>query len=283
MRHSPETIDAFKVLVPFGGIGEALCRLAGEGQLAHACELRVICTSLSLAQSRAADVERALEAGQSVGLFERATALSWRATNQAQAKVLQPLLEGAWVYRSQFHQDDNVVDVVLTTPPEPSAMADELERTLHGRWGLQDTRELLPAIAESARESFTIVSPFLDDVGAGIVANLFEQAKVPHRTLVLRSDASGALPPGLAGIRESLLEMGVEVVNFHLARQAGGFETFHAKVMLADRASAYLGSANMLKWSFEYSLEMGLYVRGKAAARIADVLAAIEAVSVRVS
>jgi hypothetical protein len=35
----------------------------------------------------------------------------------------------------------------------------------------------------------------------------------------------------------------------------------------------------MLKWSFEYSLELGLFVRGKAAGRIGDILEAVRAVS----
>jgi phosphatidylserine/phosphatidylglycerophosphate/cardiolipin synthase-like enzyme len=47
--------------------------------------------------------------------------------------------------------------------------------------------------------------------------------------------------------------------------EATGYETFHAKVLLADDDEAYVGSANMTKWSFEQSLELGVLVRGRAA------------------
>ena len=72
----------------------------------------------------------------------------------------------------------------------------------------------------------------------------------------------------------------MEVLNFRLDRpEAPGNETFHAKVVLADNVSAYVGSSNMNQWSFEYSLELGLYVRGRAAARIATLLRAVRDVS----
>jgi len=227
-------------------------------------------------------VEQVLEAGRAVGLFERVSGLTWRAIDEARARELQPMLEGVWIYKDQIHRDENLVDVVLTKPPRPSAMADKLEQTLKGSWGLRDTRELLPAIAEQARRSFAVITPFLDEVGATVVANLFERAKVPDRVLILRADTNGAPPSGLASIRAQLEALNVDIRNFRIERPDGtGYETFHAKVVLADDNAAYLGSANMLQWSFSYSLELGFYVRGKAASRIADVVRAIRAVSTR--
>lgn len=124
------------------------------------------------------------------------------------------------------------------------------------------------------------MTPYLDEVGAAIVLNLFERANVTDRCLILRATSEGNAPSGLADIRAALNQLGVAVLNFRLDRpDSSGNETFHAKVVLADDVSAYVGSSNMLKWSFEYSLELGLHVRGRAAFRIADILNAVKAVS----
>ena len=280
MRRSRETIEAFRALAPSAAIAEGVCGLAAAGRLTQSTELRAICTALGLSQASASNVERVLEAGKLVGLFEAASGLAWRATNESLAQELQPLLEGVWLYRENVHQDENLVEVVLTKPAKPSAMAEQMERTLQGSWGLRDTRELLPIIAEQSRQVFAIVTPFLDEVGASVVANLFERAPARDRFLVLRADTAGAPPGGLASIRSRIEALGVDVRNFRLERPGGaGFETFHAKVVLADDDAAYLGSANMLQWSFTYSLELGCYIRGKAVSRVADVVRAIRTVS----
>lgn len=213
-------------------------------------------------------------------MFSKASELTWRVQEKWLAAQLAPLLRGADLYRSRVHHDEDLVEVVLTKPPAPSQVSLQLEGMLSGSWGLRDTKQLLPTIAESARTSFTLMTPYVDEVGAAIVLNLFERANVPDKCLILRATAEGNAPPGLAGIRTTLSQLRVAVLNFRLDRpDASGNETFHAKVVLADNASAYVGSSKMHKWSFEYSLELGLYVRGRAARRITDILRAVRAVS----
>ena len=98
--------------------------------------------------------------------------------------------------------------------------------------------------------------------------------------MILRAGPDGRPPPGLASIQARLADDGVRLLNFRIDRpDATGNETFHAKVVLADRASAYVGSSNMHKWSFEYSLELGIHVQGKAASKVADVVGAVRSVS----
>jgi len=193
---------------------------------------------------------------------------------------LAPLLTGVQLYKSDIHRDENTVDVVLTKPPAPSLIAERLESMLKGSWDLLDTKELLPSIAEAAQNSFTVMSPFLDEVGAEIVVNLFERTLAPERYLVLRVGSDGKPPSGLADVHQVLESLGVQVLNFRIDKaDCPGNETFHAKVVLADVTAAYVGSSNMHRWSFEYSLELGLYVRGKAASRVSDILKAIRAVN----
>ncbi len=242
--------------------------------------LHAICTQLGLPQARAADLERSLTAGQTCGLFEKITVLTWRARNCPLMQELAPFLHGAKLYRTRVHQDVDIVDAVLTKPPAPSKVSAQLESMLQGSRNFKDTRQLLPAISESAHRSFGVMTPFFDEVGAKVVLNLFERTPAGDRYLILRTTKEGSPPSALTAVRVDLSRLGVAVLNFRLDRpDAPGNETFHSKAVLADDTAAYVGSSNMNQWSFEYSLELGLYVRGRAAARIAAVLQAVRAVS----
>ena len=273
---------AFQALAPWAEAGAPVCRAAASNAYDSATELRLVCTRAGLSQAKASEVERLLVIGESVGLFERMSPLCWRTSKHSLSVELAPLLTGVQLYKCDIHRDENTVDVVLTKPPAPSLIAERLESLLKGSWGLLDTKELLPSIAEVAQNSFTVMSPFMDEVGAEIVVNLFERTLAPERYLVLRVGSDGKPPSGLAGVRQVLESLGVQVLNFRIDKaDSPGNETFHAKVVLADVTAAYVGSSNMHRWSFEYSLELGLYVRGKAASRISDILTAVRAVSGR--
>lgn len=277
---SSKLICAFDALAPLCEVSAPLCLAAREGLLESAQDLHTICTRIGLPQARAGDVERALLAGEGSGLFLRASPLRWKVVDPEAVSQLAHLLQGAQLYKSRVHKDIDVVDVVLTKPPSPSQVSVRLEEMLLSSRGFKDTKQLLPAISEKARRSFSIMTPYLDNVGAAIVLNLFEITPAADRCLILRASKEGADPPGLSGIRPRLRELGVQVMNFRLDRpNSTGNETFHAKVVLADEDAAYVGSSNMNQWSFEYSLELGLYVRGDAAAKIAALLQAIRAVS----
>ena len=273
---------AFQALAPCAEVGAPICQAAADNAYDSATELRDICNRAGLSQAKASKVERLLIVSESIGLFERISPLYWRTRNHKLARELSPLLTGVQLYMSKIHNDKNIVDVVLTKPPAPSFISEKLESMLKGSWGLLDTKELLPIIAETAQNTFTVMSPFMDEVGAEVVVNLFDRSLAAEKYLVLRKGTDGTPPPGLAGISHNLDELGVQVLNFRIDKTDSlGNETFHAKVVLADDSAAYVGSSNMHKWSFEYSLELGLYVRGKAASRIADILDAVRAVSIK--
>ncbi|WP_177330903.1 phospholipase D-like domain-containing protein [Pseudomonas sp. AAC] len=273
-------MSAFDALAPHCEVSASLCEAAGQGSFNVPLDLHSICTRAGLPQARVADVERSLIAGQACGVFVQSTPLTWQVRDCAFAAQLAPLLLGARLYRTRVYRDADIVEVVLTKPPAPSQISLQLEKMLQGSWGFRDTRQLLPAIAESASSSFCVMTPFFDEVGAQVVLNLFERTSASDRCLILRTNKEGHPPAVLQFVREDLSRLGVKVLNFRLDRpDAPGNETFHAKVILADDAAAYVGSSNLNQWSFEYSLELGLYVRGKAAARIATLLCAIRAVS----
>lgn len=124
------------------------------------------------------------------------------------------------------------------------------------------------------------MTPFLDVVGANWVLSLFRRtAPGVKRQLILRylgMPSHPSYPTGYDAIAFELANLGVKVFDYALEKMdAPGYDTFHAKVVLADRDTAYVGSSNMNKSSKERSMEMGLVVEGRAAQQISRVLDSI--------
>ena len=276
----PSTVAMFMRLATHCGAGAAVCRAVEQGRFREPMSVRQICTAGGISQSRGDEVIQFLHESHALGLVSQQTELTWFVTKRELLVALAPLLAGACMYKDKIHQDEDIVQVVLTMPPAPSRVADALEDTLRGSWGLIDTKEVLPSVAEAAKVRFLVMTPYLDEVGAPIVLNLFQRARCSSKVLITRALPGGAPPPGLALIADQLCALSVETLNFRVRRSEGsGTETCHAKVVLADDTKAYVGSFNMNRWSADYSLELGVYVTGEASRKIARVVDAIAAVS----
>lgn len=194
-------------------------------------------------------------------------------------RALVPLFEAVSFYRRQVHQDRTTAEVVLTRPGEPSLLEKALEE-FGFRAGLMElTAEAFGDLAVSATKSLVVMTPFLDLHGGAWLAKLLKQAKPSvKKTLILRYVAQPAHPghpEGLEAIRHAIADLSVQVFDYAIPRPTGGFETFHAKVVVSDDDYAYVGSANMNRASLEYSMELGVLLRGEAARRIAEILRAI--------
>jgi hypothetical protein len=277
---SSKLLHAFDALALHAEVSAPLCAAAAEGRMDLPSDLHTICTRAGLPRARAGDVERTLSVGLQLDLFGQAGPLSWRSCDNTLAGQLAPLLEGARLYRSRVHQDTDLVEVVLTKPPAPSQFSRQLESMLSGTWGFRDTKQLLSAIASEAKQSLVVMTPFFDEFGAAVVLNLFENTKASDKCLILRSTKEGLPPQGLGSADAKLRGLGVDIVNFRLDHPLKNtYETFHAKTVLGDDDAAYVGSSNMNQWSFEYSLELGFFVNGKAASRVAELVRTIRAIS----
>jgi len=275
--------EALKTLSAHSAVGSLICSAVSEGQLLGTIDVRRICSLSGIAQARTGEALNFLIAARDIGLVDQVSDLNWRVTHAAILTELAPMLQAVHIYRTEIHQDADTVEVVLTKPVNPSQLAKSLEGMLLGTWGILDTREVLPSIAESASKRFAVMTPFVDEVGAEILLALFQNVRSSVRKqLILRATADGFMPAGYLAIAGKLSDLGVEIFNYRLDKEeAFGMETFHAKVVLADNAKAYVGSSNMNKWSFQYSLELGLLVSGKAAERISQVVDAAISVSTR--
>lgn len=273
--------DLLLELAPHSRVGAPICTAIADGRLGGVVNLRHVCTMSGLSQSNSAEVEAFLVSAQRAGLVERSSGLTWSLCEPDCLAELAPMLFAVEVYRSEVHTANDEVDVVLSKPAGSSRVAQALNNTLRGDWGLINTRDVLPMMAEQATQRFAIMTPFIDNTGGDIIASLFANTRPGvKRELIIRSDSDGNPPIGLEKVSEQLSDLGVQCYNFRLDHaDTAGYETFHAKVVLVDAHTAYVGSANMNKWSFEYSLELGLRVTGKAGGRIAQIIDAIIQVS----
>ncbi len=170
---------------------------------------------------------------------------------------------------------DSRATAVVTMPSTAGLMENALPRTGLSHSALLPSDVAFEMIADAAESSLTILTPFLNPDGLSRVLELFDRTSAPHKTLIVR-EKGGARQTALSRACD-IADLGVVVRDYTL-KLARGYETFHAKVVLADQSLAYVGSANMTKYE-QNSVELGVLMDGKAARTIASVVRAIELVA----
>jgi phosphatidylserine/phosphatidylglycerophosphate/cardiolipin synthase-like enzyme len=185
------------------------------------------------------------------------------------------------LYKVSIHQDATRAQVVLTKPPRPSILEQQLAALGWRTTDLEPTERAFDALVREARRRVVIMTPFFDVAGATWLAALLSNlAQGVECILVLRSledTFRKDYPSGLHTIAPLLGSRGVKIYNYSIPRPEGGRETFHAKVVLCDRNAAYVGSANVTAASLEHSMELGVLLRGEAACDVAEVIDAVMA------
>lgn len=155
---------------------------------------------------------------------------------------------------------------IVTLPPEPSRIGEQLARSAGASFTtLTDTRDAFLHLSRRATKRLVIVTPYLDRAGANWAADLFETTEAPVKELVLRGrdqlDDAGEPGRRLGALATRVSDYALNHVD---ANGRAYFETFHAKVVLADGVAAYVGSANFLYRSREANLECGFLLEGDA-------------------
>ncbi|MGX5668835.1 phospholipase D-like domain-containing protein [Rhizobium daejeonense] len=166
-------------------------------------------------------------------------------------------------------------EAVVTLPIAPSAIARVLpaEGPIHA--SLVKTDEAIEKIAKTALRSLTIMSPFVNREGIELAMTLFQATAASQRTLITRR--TGSTKRYLDQMLPEMGARGVTVLDYCL--EAGdGYETFHAKVVIADGDMAYVGSANMTLYA-RHSMELGIIVKGKSARAVSALVRAVEKIS----
>jgi phosphatidylserine/phosphatidylglycerophosphate/cardiolipin synthase-like enzyme len=229
------------------------------------------------------------EEGATQGLLERSTSLGlieltpagYKPRNGAHERFprLAFALHAVEHYRSSVHRDATVAQVVLTKPPRPSMLEQKLSALGWRTTELEATEHAFHGMVRAAKRRMVVMTPFFDSTGATWLTELLSNVSPGvERILILRSledNTRKDYPFGFDAISQWLKVEGVRVFNYSIPRMDGGRETFHAKAVLCDRSTAYLGSSNVTAASLEHSMEMGVVLDGRAAAGVAEVIDAV--------
>jgi phosphatidylserine/phosphatidylglycerophosphate/cardiolipin synthase-like enzyme len=179
------------------------------------------------------------------------------------------------------HKDRDTVRLIITEPGHDSALREEIDRRPGLPPMLFQTTDAFISLARSAERELTVLVPFMDDHGADFLVNLYRMSKpAVRRILISRPLAEVQCGPAFERRRADFVRLCVKVYEY--ARPSllpSGRETFHAKIVLSDDVSCYIGSSNLIGAALERSLECGVLVTGKTAEYCARLLDAVRAVS----
>lgn len=202
------------------------------------------------------------------------TPTGWRRSEQPLPAGLSDFLMGAAAMRASAELAKEA-EAVVTLPPSPSAIADALPKQGPIHAGIARTDDEIKRIARAAVNSLTIMSPFVNEDGAEFAMQMFEESTAQRKLLITRM--SGPTRPVVERMLPRMAGSDTRVLDYFL-RAGGGYETFHAKVVIADGDLAYVGSANLTKYS-QHSMELGIIVQGRAARAVSALVRAVETIS----
>ncbi len=187
-------------------------------------------------------------------------------------------------YAQYRQRDSNQIDITLSPPAHPSRLMEILPKQGFAWTRLYDTKDSLLELASQAQRRLVIVSPFLDSEGLQWIGQLFDTTagKPIDRILVVRGRDRLELET-LSSQQSQLSSLGIEVLSYAITHDPAfrrpSVETFHAKIVLADNDKAYIGSANMTRWSRDFSMECGVILKGPSVKPVATLIEAIIKIS----
>jgi hypothetical protein len=192
---------------------------------------------------------------------------------------LAQLLKGADHYR-RMRSEASSLELAVTMPLPPSRLDQELTASAGRPGGYLTTVAAFTRIAQSAKLRLVVLTPFIDAGGFLWLRRTFEAAPWRvQKVLILREADRYAIELSVQHA-DWIRSMGISIWDYRLAHeQASGrpllFETFHAKIVLADDGLAYVGSANFLGSSETLTLETGVLIDGRAAGQVARLIDAV--------
>jgi hypothetical protein len=191
----------------------------------------------------------------------------------AELRRLTQVLGGADHFR-RMRLNPVAIEFAVTMPLVPSYLNNELAATLGRPGGFLTTSAAFTRVAQSASRRLVVMSPFIDAGGFRWLRRVFEAAPAEcEKIFILRNTDQYTVELGVQNA-DWLRSLKISVRDYHLAHGAGAgralpIETFHAKLIVADDALAYVGSANLLSSSESISLETGFLVEGQPAMQVA--------------
>jgi phosphatidylserine/phosphatidylglycerophosphate/cardiolipin synthase-like enzyme len=199
------------------------------------------------------------------------------------ASVLKSLAENLLGVASylRVHRDRVAVQLVLTEPGRKSALRRAIDDSHALPPVVFQTSDAFFSLARGATDELTVVSPFLDQQGADFLVELYSLcASGVRRSLICRPLNEPECGNAFRRRAADFKGLGVSVYEYALPSVLpSGRETFHAKVVLADASSFYVGSSNFMGSALDRSFECGVIVRGETARQLRSVLIALQSVA----
>ena len=128
-----------------------------------------------------------------------------------------------------------------------------LREALEGRLGgFSTTAEVFSRLFASARTSIKVFSPYVDPT----FTTLAREARAPIQVVTTLREARMKSSPVLERFATA---RPLAVRYLHEKHAKSQMFQLHAKMILADSARAYIGSANMTDTSLHYNLELGVF------------------------
>ena len=192
---------------------------------------------------------------------------------------LASFLDGAAAMRSVLGPVTHA-RAVVTMPGLGSRLGAALPAAGMASAALENTREAFLDIAARARSSLCVMTPFLNAAGLAWAEELFAATPAPSRQLIVR--ASPEVRSLLSRDADRLHNLSIAVLDYRIPLGEAHYETFHAKVVLADDLLAYVGSSNMLEYE-RRSMELGVILEGQAVHAVAALVRAVRGISLPLS
>ena len=119
--------------------------------------------------------------------------------------------------------------------------------------GLLSTADVFRRMLAAARKSIKIFSPYVDPTFTGLA----EAAKAPIQVVTTLRESRMRSSPVLERFATT---HPLSVRYLHEKHARSQMFQLHAKMILIDSTSAYVGSANFTDTSLHYNFELGLYL-----------------------
>lgn len=170
--------------------------------------------------------------------------------------------------------DTGDYEIVCTFPDSDPQFADLSPSDFE----MQRLTSALLGLCRDARESLTVVSPYLESGGVEWILPGIEGAlrRGVNVTVVSRELEPGE--PNMAALSDLFDLAGGEngdlrVYDYYEAQPDSRrpLYTLHSKVLVADADRAYIGSANFTTYGFSQNLEVGVVVKGPQVERLEQV------------
>lgn len=187
-------------------------------------------------------------------------------------------------YTRYRQRDSNQVEITLSPPALPSRLMEMLPKQGFSWTRLYDTKDSLIELASQAERRLVIISPFLDREGLEWIGQLFETtAKKSIKRIMIVRGRDQTETDVLTKHSSQIADWGVDILAYAISHdpvlRSPAVETFHAKILLADADKAYIGSANMTRWSRDFSMECGVILRGPSVKPVATLVEAMIKIS----